>query len=95
MPDSCGGGVAMDVRGQQQYAVMALKDGWSKPRFVHDTDSRLLVYSRKEAAKTRARRLNFENCTFSEKRIVVRWIVCSVWTETMTKGLSQLEIWWP
>lgn len=78
----------MQSRGVKQFAVMAMKDGWSKPRFVWTEFTRLLIFGLKSDASISAQLMNQEKTRFvpddkPDKRIVVRWIVVPVWTETM------------
>lgn len=69
----------MQSRGMKQYAVMAMKDGWSKPRFVYMRVERwLLIFDRKMNAAAEAKRMNDDRCTFGPKNQSVTWLVVPV-----------------
>jgi hypothetical protein len=83
----------MQTRGEKYFAVMAIKDGWQKPRFVWTGYRHLHIYDRRKDAARKAREMKadklMEWCPSSEMRknapktIPVRWIVCPVRVETM------------
>lgn len=52
----------MDSRGLKMFAVMAIREGWKKPRFVWEGQShqRLHIYQRKRSAQQQA---GVMNCT--------------------------------
>lgn len=78
----------MESRGMKQYAVMATKEGWSKPRFVWHLNGHLQIFSKKKVAVALAKRHNDAGVMFCpdgdrSKTIVVEWKAIPVWTETM------------
>lgn len=79
----------MKSRGMKQYAVMAVKPGWSKPRFVWDGPaSQLLLFDNKTAATAKAGNLNrfgrgmlYPKGSKPISRVTFQ--VFPVWTETI------------
>jgi hypothetical protein len=72
----------------KHWAVMAMKDGWSKPRFVWHFSGELMVYPQRKRADIQAKLMKERGDTFApaenEKlKTFVDWIVVAVWTETM------------
>jgi len=76
----------------EAYAVMALADSWTKPRFVSQGLARLEVFRTKNAARRRRKEM------VADKTLVFRpwnryddikadtrvdWVVCKVWIETV------------
>jgi hypothetical protein len=78
----------MRSRGVKQFAVMAMRSSWSKPRFVWMPSGQLLVFGKKTPASISAALMNEERTGFYPANepaqcISVRWIVLPVWTETI------------
>lgn len=80
----------MKSRGAKQWAVMATKPNWSKPRFVYGSPQHrwLFIYDNKQSAKGAASRMNDDIggvfLTRDGKRIFnVVYKAVPVWTETM------------
>jgi hypothetical protein len=86
------------TRGCQYFAVMGMKEGWKKPRFVWSAGLRrqLYIYARRRDANRRCKEMKadgqLEFCPENEyaknapKTVPVEWIVCAVWVETMPGG---------
>ncbi len=85
----------MESRGAKQWAIMAMKDGWKKPRFVftgagEDID-RGHIFKTRQKANWQARSMNDMKVHFFPDDqsvdytdgIEVKWIVVPVWVETM------------
>lgn len=66
----------MESRGIKLYAVMAIRDGWSKPRFVWDglTTKRLWIYANKNAAVRRAKLMSRTDHPLGKQFLQVGWL---------------------
>lgn len=79
----------MASRGCKQWAVMATKTKWSKPRFVHHGEYRhLLIFDGRKEAHQEAERINRLGDGFLYPRggkpiPDVTYKAFPVWTETM------------
>jgi ribosomal 50S subunit-recycling heat shock protein len=80
------------------WAVMAMRQGWKKPRFLWNAEQskRLDIYLSKVGAMKRRNNLEDWNMELvvgytdsshnTPKTVKVDWIVVPVWTETMIGG---------
>lgn len=83
----------MQTRGQQYYAVMAMREEWRKPRFVWaGGTAQIYTYAKRKYATRKAKQMNADKqFVFApqgtrddmQKWVPVKWIVVPVWVETM------------
>lgn len=66
----------MDSRGGKNYAVMAMREGWSKPRFVWEGvgTQRMYIYARKRSAARQAKHMNDTRQPGGKAFFVIGWL---------------------